>query len=501
MSLRPSLRLALTILLGATRVAAEEPPPVTLPEPGAPAAPPPRDDRGPRRAPSDEVTYTPTIFARDAFPLAGFHQERFYLRDPEDRVRIFPGGLLQLDTRAAFGRGVTGVPGPRGEALQPRLAVRRARLDLGGQIHHAWSFYLSGEFAGPSPRVEYALIDVEFHRLLHLSLGQQLVPFSQANRTFEPYLPWMERPLAVRFVLPDDKDLGAMLWGDTRRGVFSYEVGVFGGDGRKANVDGAVDVVGRAALRPLGATSSIAQHIQIGGSALYGTRQLDRVNTPLAPLTTEGGFAFWEPRGQQGAEEVSILPSGRQFAFAGEVRIPVSQLDLRFEFLHARRNTREALAGQELLSSERFGTLEGSALYAHLGVWLLGSPVLLEPAGRFRPPRVRFPRGLRPLDERGLMLALRFESLNATYAPGDRVSAPGDERPRRDIKARVFGAGLNYYAGRHMVMLLHYSTSIFPDSGVPQLDPSNLAVAPGNLVGRSGARQLHEVGLRAQVFF
>jgi hypothetical protein len=52
-----------------------------------------------------------------------------------------------------------------------------------------------------------------------------------------------------------------------------------------------------------------------------------------------------------------------------------------------------------------------------------------------------------------------------------------------------------------MAVLLHYSTSIFPDSSVPQLDPSNLAVAPGNLVGRSGARQLHEAGGRVQVFF
>ncbi|MCS6900223.1 MAG: porin [Myxococcales bacterium] len=501
MSLRPSLPLALAVLFGAPRVAAEGPP-VTLPEPGSIAPTPVQpDDRGPRRAPSDEVTYTPSIFARDAFPLAGFHQERFYLRDPEDRVRIFPGGLLQLDARASLGRGVADVPGPRGEALQPRLAVRRARLDLGGQIHQAWSFYLSGEFAGSSPQVEYALVDIEFHRLLRLSLGQQLLPFSQANRTFEPYLPWMERPLAVRFVLPDDKDLGAMVWGDSRRSVFSYEVGIFGGDGRRANVDRAVDVVGRAVFRPLGATPSIAQHIQIGGSVLYGTRQLDRVGTPLAPLTTEGGFAFWEARRGQGSEEISILPSGRQFAFAGEVRIPVSQFDLRLEFLHTRRNTRESLAGQEFSSSERFGTLEGNALYAHLGVWLLGSPALLEPAGFFRPTRVRFPRGLRPLDERGLLLTLRLESLNATYAPGNRLSAPGDDRPSRDIKVRGFGAGFNYYAGRHMAVLLHYNTSIFPNSSVPQLDPSNLAVAPGNLVGRSGAHQLHEVGLRTQVFF
>jgi hypothetical protein len=349
--------------------------------------------------------------------------------------------------------------------------------------------------------VEYALVDVEVHRALHLTVGQQLVPFTQANRTFEPSLPWLERPLAVRFALPDDKDLGVMLWGETPRGVFSYEAGVFGGDGRRGNGDRAVDGVGRAVLRPLGATSSIAQHLQIGGSVRYGTRQNDRVTTPLEPLTTEGGYRFWEPGRVENGEELAVISSGRQAAYGGEVRVPVSQLDLRFEVLRVQRRTREARVGEAQAGSERFGTLEGSALYAHLGFWLLGSSSLLEPAGRYRPPRIRFPRGQRPADDRGLLLMLRFETLNATYAPGDRASAPGDEQARKDLKARVFGAGLNYYAGRHAAVLLHYSTSIFPGSSVPQLDPTNLAAAPGNLVGRSGARQLHEVGGRFQVFF
>lgn len=492
-------RPTLLALLWAARAAADEPtagPPVTLPPAGeTPAAE--ATAPGHRSRPGEEVAQAPG--ASGSWPLAGFHGDRFYLRDPGDHVRLFPGGLVQIDTRAAFGRGVDELTGERAAPLQPRVGVRRARLDLGGQIHGAWSFYVSGEFAGGSPRLEYALIDLGFHRLLHVTLGQQLVPFSQANRTYEPDLPWFERPLAVRFALPRDKDLGVMAWGETRTGVLAYEAGVFGGDGPRGNADRAVDVAGRVTLRPLAATRSIAQDVQIGASALYGVRQIERVTQPLDALTTEGGFAFWTPQRDDQGTAVVAIPSGLQRAFGGEVRVPVSRLDLRFEFLHARRHTRESEPGREAIDSARFGTLRGSSFYVHLGVWMLGSPALLGAPGRYRPPSLSSPR--RPLDERGLLLVLRFESMSATYAPADRASAPGDPSTRRDLEARVVGAGLNYYAGRHAAVLLHYTTTIFPRSSVPQLSPSNLAVAPGNLVGHSGAHQLHEIGARAQVFF
>lgn len=480
---------------------ADEPPPVALPPPGDPPAAPASAPGDLRRAPSDEVSFAPTLYARDAFPLAGFHHDHFYLRDPEDRLRLFPGGMLQLDSRGALGRGVSELAGPEGEALRPRMAVRRARLDLGGQIHRSWSFLLSGEFASPGPRVEYALVDLEFHRLFHLTLGQQLLPVTMANRTFEAFQPWLERPLVVRFALPRDKDLGLLAWGATARNVLGYEAGVFGGDAGRPNADNRVDAAGRVYLRPLAASDTIARDIQIGASGAYGVRQIENVSDRLDPLSTDGGFVFWDTSRAAADRRVLVVPSGDQVTLGGEVRVPVSQLDFRFEFLYSKRNTRERLDGGPPAQSERFGTLSGTGFYAHLGVWILGQPEILGPPGRFRPPRVRFPRGERPRPERGLAFVLRFDSLDASYDPAGRASAPGDASPRRDIKARSVGGGLNYYAGRHAAFLLHYTYNFFPDSSVPVLDPSNAAVAPGNLSGHSGAHQLHEIGARMQVFF
>lgn len=463
---------------------------------------------GPRRRTERAAPPVPTLLARDGYPLMGFHQEKFFLRDPSDSLRLYPGALLQLDARAAFGRGVRSLSDELGgEALRARSIVRRARLELGGQIQGAWSFLLSGDFAGERPHTEHALVDVELHRALHVSVGQQLVPFTMENRTYEPGYAWMERPLAVRFAQPFDKDIGVMLWGETRRSLLRYEVGFFGGDGpNKAAVDDRGDLAARVVARPLAFTDSIARDVHVGVSATYGMRQLANVNYRAEPLTTDGGFAFWDTRISSNGRLAEIKPSGRQLGLAGELRVPVSRIDLRFEFVYVQRNTRESYVDAPVSETNHVGRLEGTAFYGHLGVWLLGDPSLRPPPGQFRPPRVDLRRGARPAPERGLELAIRFESMSASY---DRAARdPGAPELGRDacdrlqcIDVRALGAGLSYHATRHASVMLNYSYYVFPDSGTPDSHPTNAAVAPGNLNGHAGAHQLHELAGRLQVFF
>jgi hypothetical protein len=448
------------------------------------------------------VVHKPTFAATDSFPLAGYHEGHFFLRDPEDRFRFFPGALLQIDARAAAGRGVTELEGPLGDPLRPRVSVRRAQPMIGGQIQGGISFLLSGELAGPKPRVDYALVDVAAHPLLHVTVGQQLVPFTMANRTYEAHQSWMEQPLVVRFARPSDKDLGVLFWGELPRALFGYEAGVFGGDGAgRPNVDNRVDLAGRLTFRPLAQTESIASQIQIGMSATYGVRQINNVGYHVDALTTDGGFAFWDGGRVEGGQRVAVVPSGEQLGLAGELRVPVNKIDLRFEFLYQKRNTRESVEGLEQQQSLRFGHLTGTGFYTQLVFWALGDPTMIPEPGRFRPPRIHFPRGERHPSEIGLNVALRVESLSATYAPGDRASLPGDERAEQSIEARVVGLGVNYLIGRHAQLSVNYAYTVFPGSGVAALNPSNAAVTPGNLAGHSGAHQLHEAGGRVQVSF
>jgi hypothetical protein len=489
-------------------------PPVTPPL-GDEAAParrrgrPGRDGGRVRRIVDDEEPNYPTMLARDGYPIVGFHQDRMFLRDPSDTFRLFPGGLLQFDTRGALGRGVSDLDNESGgAALRTRASVRRARLELGGQIHGAWSFLLSGDFAGERAHVEYALVDVQMHRMLHVTVGQQLVPFTMENRTHEASYIWMERPLAVRFAQASDKDLGAMAWGETRRGVFSYEAGFFGGDGiNRPSVDDRGDAAGRFVVKPLAWSDSIARNIHFGASATYGMRELANVGYAAAPLATDGGFVFWDTHTSQGGQRVDIRPSGRQLGLAGEFRIPISRLDLRLEFMYVNRNTRESFVDAPIADTLRLGRFRGTAFYGHLGFWLLGRPSLRPEPGRFRPPRVDFNRGNQRRSERGLELAVKVESISATYERSARDPGAGDaartcgDGEQQCIDIRALGVGLNYYATRHAAVMLNYSYYVFPDSSIPSRNPTNAAVAPGNLNGHTGAHQLHELGGRVQVFF
>ena len=331
-----------------------------------------------REAPNHEVVSKPVFAATDTFPLAGYHQGHFYLRDPEDRFRFFPGALLQIDGRAAIGRGVTELDGPLGEPLRPRVSVRRAQPMIGGQIGSDVSFLVSGELAGSKPRVDYALVDLAAHRLFHVTVGQQLVPFTMANRTYEAFQSWMEQPLVVRFARPVDKDLGVLFSGELPRSLVSYEAGVFGGDGAgRPNVDNRVDLAGRVTVRPLAQTDSIASRIQIGGSVQYGVREINKVGYHLDALTTEGGFAFWDGARTEGGQRVAVVPSGEQLGIAGELRVPVSKVDFRFEVVYQKRQTRESVEGLEQQQSLRFGHLTGTGFYTQLAFWVLGDPTMI----------------------------------------------------------------------------------------------------------------------------
>ncbi len=500
-----------------TSLADDDEPPVVVPARGKAR----RGERpGPRRARSAvefEETRRPYSMGPEGFPLAGYHGGHFFLRDDHDQFRLYPGLLMQVDTRATFGRGVRDVDGPAGDPLHTQMTMRRARVDLGGEILSRWSFFLSGDLAGPKPHLEHGFLEVRVARWLRLSVGQQQVPFTMENRTNEAHMMWLERPLAVRFGQPSNKDLGVMAAGRTRGGVFAYEVGAFGGDANqergpvRQNADERLDGVARVVARPLATTGTIARNIQIGASVRYGMRAKEDVRYPLAPILTDGGYTLFATsyRGADG-RTVNILPSGLDTAFAGEVRVPVSRLDFRFEFVSLRRNTREAVAGLEATHSERFGHMSGSAFYAQLGVFLMGRPGLREAPGRFSTPHIGFPKGHPEKAPRGLEIVLRGESLRAKYSPGDRAAVPGDASPDARVAVDVVGAGVNYYATHHASLSLGYGYVMVPGSYIGD----NAALAPGNLGCRTartdvgpntachtGAHSLHELTLRGQIAF
>lgn len=473
--------------------------PVTLPGNGGPE----KRHANERIPVESEEVHQPTAFAPDRFPLAGYHGGRFYIRDSRDVFRLYPGLLLQVDGLTSFGEGVGQIQGAAAESTRSRIVAQRARAELGGEILQAWRFYLTYDAAPSKSRLEHALIDMKFHRLLHLSVGQQQVPFTMENRTSDAATAWMERPLAVRFAVPQSKDTGVMLWGSTPNHLLAYEAGVFGGDGQnRSSPDNRADLMGRVYVRPLANSHGFVNEIQIGFSGHWGVRDARSVGYSVDPLVTHGGWTFWQPTYQDAlGRTIKVIPSGTQTAFAGEMRVPVSRLDFRFEFTAVSRETREAVSGQELSTTERLGDLKGYAYYAQLGFWVIGEPSMVEDPGMFRPPHIRFPKGHPHSPPRGLEVLLRFEQLSAQYrsegrcgaADGCASNSPGTV----DIKANVFGAGVKYHATSHAGVYLNYTLTHLPDSTTA----TTLAtVTPGNATNNS-VHTFHELGTRFQVAF
>jgi hypothetical protein len=202
--MHPARRLAtgLALLVLTNRVAvADEPSPAAVPPtPGADAEGPPRP----------EGAATPAPGPRD--PLAGISGERGFLRSADNEIILFPGFLGQV------GAGFF----PSRDNLQSGFTLRRARLELAGWLGSMFYFDVSGDFvpatgppaSGGRPPTDVYLAFAPVGDLFIIQAGQFDTPFSLENRTLDPYLPFIDRSLAVRtLAVPYNKDLGLMVHG------------------------------------------------------------------------------------------------------------------------------------------------------------------------------------------------------------------------------------------------------------------------------------------------
>src|SRR5262249_20189917 len=155
-------------------------------------------------------------------------------------------------------------------------------------------------------------------RVFNLQVGQFDAPFTMENRTSDKYIPFMERSLTVRaFGIPSNKEIGAMLWGETADRLLFYSVGVFNGDGQnRPNLDDQAEVMGRVFTHPI--SSGPAKDFQIGASFRYTGKNSNFVYYNYPNMSTQGNYTFWSST----SGTTRIIPSGIQEAFAGELRLP-----------------------------------------------------------------------------------------------------------------------------------------------------------------------------------
>jgi hypothetical protein len=489
----------------------------------------------------------------DDKPLAGWHNGFFYIRDATDSFRFYPAGRLHVDGYAPFGAGVSKLPA--GSAMNPTVFIRRARVEFNVEFKK-WQGVVMAEL-GPTaidntnargassecavdattadracaPRgsavdapaqraaVVNAYINYAHAPWLNAQIGQFRIPFTLEHRTGINVLPFMDRSLAVRLIgPPTGRDIGAMVWGEGPRRYFHYAVAIMTGDGAdRTNVDARFDGLGRVFVRPFVETSIEGlKDLQIGGSFRGGSRDGRLVGYDVAPLTTQGGYAYWRPtyRDAQG-NLIHIIPSGAQLSYAAELYAPIGALDLITEIVVIDHHTREAPDALQFTPGSRLGSMTGIGHYVQLGYWLMGSRDVLPKPGYMGPPHLDFSRE-RVTPDHSLQVVAKVEQLRLEYRGSERRGAPDARNVDGDIRVDAISFGVSYFFTRHVRTTLNYVYYSFPDSapvtpsqaGGPTQTSAQRAVAPGQGLdkgsddtARDGAHALHELSARIAVQF
>jgi phosphate-selective porin len=509
---------ALPVLLHVKAAEAQAPQPAEPPPGASPAAAPITDaPPPPPEAPVEPIVAPP--------PLAGWHGGLFYLRDENDDFRLYLQGRAQVDFYSYFG------PGVPDSKLKGTIFLRRVRPELSGEFLGRWQWALAGDFVGATAPVDNAggtagadaqtagiraqatdvFLNYRADRVFNLQVGQYDAPFTMENRTSDKYLPFMERSLAVRDLgIPSNKELGAMLWGETENRCVFYSVGVFDGEGQnRPNFDDQAEVMGRVFTHPIG--SGPLKDVQLGGSFRYTGKNSHFVYYNYPNMSTQGNYTFWSSSNLP----TRIIPSGIQEAFAGELRIPIELFDFTGEFVYVKNGTREAIDGLESKYTERKGDLKGYSYYAQIGVWPLGHRDINGQPGYENPSHIDFKKKDPEVPARALQLLAKWEQLNVTYSSASRSGSPNPATDG-DIKVNAFSLGANYWATKHVRLTLNYVLNMFPDSapcpasppGCVKLSTTQRAVAPGNKLdpgvnddARNTAHMSHELLARMAVAF
>ncbi len=231
-------------------------------------------------------------------------------------------------------------------------------------------------------------------------------------------------------------------------------------------------------------------------------------------MTTQGGYAFWQPTYSGAGGQTHIIPAGDQFDGAAELRIPVWLLDFTGEFVYIDNGTREAIEGFEATNSERFGAMKGWSYYVQLGVWPFGKRDINGLPGYDGPAHVDFSKADPVEPAFALQLLAKWEQIGLNYASASRSGKADSKNVDGSIKVDAFSLGANFWVTKHVRFTANYVATLFPGSAPvkpttaksPAQTSAQRAIAPGNTLNpgvddaaRNTADIVHEFLFRVGV--
>jgi phosphate-selective porin len=165
------------------------------------------------------------------------------------------------------------------------LQVRRARLDIKGDLSERLSFRLQADFT--SPKLVDAFIKYRFNKYINLQVGQFKTPFTLENPYSPLNLESIENAQAITKLagykdvsgvstFANGRDVGVQISGgafqkDEKWDVLTYYAGVFNGNGintKDNNTD--KDLIARIELRPIVEELVLSGSIYDGNYAING---------------------------------------------------------------------------------------------------------------------------------------------------------------------------------------------------------------------------------------
>lgn len=166
------------------------------------------------------------------------------------------------------------------DANQSSFTVRRARLDLKGDISKKIDYRLQVEFAS-KVQIMDAFVQFKPFRQLNVKAGQYKIPFSIENTDYTPLkFEFIDYPMALRKLMgfnevvggeslsATGRDMGLTLYGGFGKrdgyNLVNYDFGVFNGSGiNTADNNRSKDVVARLSVKPV-------EGLMLSGSYYWG---------------------------------------------------------------------------------------------------------------------------------------------------------------------------------------------------------------------------------------
>jgi len=254
--------------------------------------------------------------------LAGIDENlKPFLRSPGGDFRLELGGFVQFDFDGVQNNARL-LTGPD---LIDTFLVRRARLNMTGQLFNWIGFKIEGDY-GTQQNPAFALtdgyIDLNFLPAIGLRAGQYKVPFSMEELTSDLFIDTIERSMVNELV--PSRDQGVMLQGQLFNRILGYNLGVFNGSGINAS-DGnnEKDVAVRLTLAPFrNADLYFFKGLQLAIDGTFGDEDLRTSARGRTTARTTNRFQFFAPQ----------QTNGNRYRWGAELAWLVGPASLKFEY-------------------------------------------------------------------------------------------------------------------------------------------------------------------------